>query len=86
MNLGQFSQYLVEAWTEISKKNINFKLREKKWQRRLYNIQNNLPREAKNRIAVLLDIKPWKIETQQNNVALMKKQEIIKKYRYYLSR
>lgn len=40
--------------------------------------------QVKNRLSHLLDIKQWKIETQQQSIALQKKKTLAAKYEFFL--
>lgn len=40
----------------------------------------------KNRLAVLFDIKPWQIQSQQDKIESLKKKSIMKKYRFFFER
>ena len=38
-----------------------------------------MPNEMKKRLATILDIKAWKLETQQGDINTLKKEEIMRK-------
>ena len=76
VSLQKFGNYVTEAWIEYSPddyKPTNFKVHEKKWERKAYAIQSKLPNNAKARLAHLFDIKSWKIQTQQDSINTNKK-------------
>ena len=86
IKLGTLSQYIVEGWTEYSDHRVRLNIHEKKWQRKLHNLRRNVPKEVKNRLAHLLDMKSWKIESQQESITLGKKKELVRKYKYFFER
>lgn len=74
--MTKFGSYITEAWIEYSAedyKPTNFKIHEKKWQRKAYSIQQKLPTQAKARLSHIFDIKSWKIQTQQDAIITNKK-------------
>ncbi len=46
--------------------------------------KQELPMKVKNRLSHLMDIKQWKIETQQQSIALQKKKALAAKYEFFL--
>ena len=86
IKLGTLSQYIVEGWADYSDHRVKLNIHEKKWQRKLYNMRSNVPKEVKNRLAHFLDMKSWKIESQQESITVGKKKEIVRKYKYFFER
>jgi len=47
-------------------------------------LKETLPINVKQRLSKIFDIKQWKIESQQSQIALQKKIELAQKYEFFL--